>query len=151
MTQGQYYAIFVGDELDRCIERTRRYTIPFGVEWAPRAVPPIETVPDGRMIELPVDCATSFDGRAVLASCEGSWDLTRYEGSDAGLGTPAAGVTMMESVATRSYRFETALATDARLEDCIAEGHRWTAVPEGSVELARARSQARERARSRPR
>jgi hypothetical protein len=151
VTQGQYYAVFLGDELDRCVERTRRYEIPFDVAWAPRALPPIEPVPEGRVIELQVDCSTSFEGRTVLASCEGSWDLTRYEGVDAGIGTPATGVTMLESLTTRSYRFETALATDARLEDCIAEGRRWTAVSDDSVELVRARSQAHERARSRPR
>ncbi len=151
VTQGQYYAVFLGDDLDRCIERTRRWEIPALAEWAPRDFPPIEPVPEGRVIELTTDCGSSFEGRTVLATCEGSWDLTRYDGVDAGIGTPLPGITMMETYATRSYRFETALATDARLGECLAEQRRWTAVPDESVEYVRARSQAHERERSHPR
>jgi hypothetical protein len=148
VTQGQYYAVFLGDELDRCIERTRRYEIPFGVAWAPRDLAPIEPVPEGRVIELATDCASSFEGRTVLASCDGSSDLASYDGLDAGIGEPPSGVTMIESVTSRNYRFATALENDVRLEECLAMQHRWTAVPDTSPEFARARSHAHVSSRS---
>jgi hypothetical protein len=141
--QSQAYAVFVGDELDRCLEHTRRYTIPFGTEWSPRAMPPMEPVPEGRVIALTTDCATAFEGRTVLASCDGSTDLV-----DGALPT---GVTVMETFSTQSFRFETSLADDARLAECLAAQRRWTAVSDSSVEFARARTAMRERERARTR
>jgi hypothetical protein len=56
---------------------------------------------------------------------------------------------MIESVATRNYRFATALANDVRLEECLAIQHRWTAVPDTSVEYVRARSHTHDTGRAR--
>lgn len=140
VTQSAYYAVFVGDELDQCIELTRRYEIPASTEWAPRELPPLTPIPEGRVIALTVDCDTSFAGRTILASCEGTADLAARSASDPQLASVPPGVTMLETLSTKNYRFATALASDTRLMDCLAAQHLWTAVPEASIEYVRARA-----------
>jgi hypothetical protein len=139
VAQTRAWAVFVDDELDQCIEHTRRFEVPAGVDFSPGPVAEIDPIPEGHVIELPGGCAASFDGRTVLARCESTVD------HDATLESLPHGVTMLESFSTQNFRFTSALRTDARLEACLASGQHWSAVADDSPDYVRARSRARER------
>lgn len=144
VTRTRAWAVFVDDELDACIEHTRRYEIPAATEWSPPPIEDLAPLPEGRVIELEDGCAASFEGRTVLATCEGTTDAA------SALAAIPDEVTLLETYATQSFRFATALASDTRLEACLAAHRHWSAVADDSVEYARARNQARERRRVAP-
>lgn len=139
VTQTRAWAVFVDDELDQCIEHTRRFEIPASTEWSPRAIEDLVPLPEGTVIELADGCAGSFEGRTVIASCEST-----VNEADSIEPIPS-GVVLLETFVTQNYRFATALATDARLEACLASHRHWAAVADDSIEYARARGRERDR------